>query len=303
MTKSDHLSLAEVDEERADNQEKRQYWRKIRRRLLGICTVVLLIGILWQLGDNTRVPQIVPQSPSNPELTAITPDEALLAAADDLSQTEDFIITTVSLAAVAILPTATMALTEESSPQLTVPLISTITAEPKLSVESATESLAESTAESTTESATESTTESAAESTAESVVESTTESAAESTAESVAESLAESTTESAAESTAESAESAAESTAESAESAAEHDLTPSAYEVQIGSFEQKKAAVNLLETLRALKYKSRLNETYRGKVLFFQVRVTGYQTRAAAEIARRALIDLGYAGAYIYDNR
>ena len=268
MNKSDHLSLAEVDEERADNQEKRQYWRKIRRRLLGICTVVLLIGILWQLGDNTRVPQIVPQSPSNPELTAITPGEALLAAADDLSQTEDFIITTVSLAAVAILPTATMALTEESPPQLTAPLVSTITAEPKLSVESATESLVEST------------TESAAESTAESVAESTTESLAESTAES-----------------------AAESTAESAESAAEHDLTLSAYEVQIGSFEQKKAAVNLLETLRALKYKSRLNETYRGKVLFFQVRVTGYQTRAAAEIARRALIDLGYAGAYIYDNR
>lgn len=286
MTKSDHLSLAEVDEQRADNQEKRQYWRKIRRRLLGICTVVLLIGILWQLGDNTRVPQIVPQSPSNPELTAITPDEALLAAADDLSQTEDFIITTVSLAAVAILPTATMALTEESPSQLTAPLVSSITAEPKLSVESATESLAESTVES-----------------AESAAELTTESATESTTESAAESLAESTTESA-ESLAEStAESLAESATESAESAAEHDLTLSAYEVQIGSFEQKKAAVNLLETLRALKYKSRLNETYRGKVLFFQVRVTGYQTRAAAEIARRALIDLGYAGAYIYDNR
>ena len=295
MTKSDHLSLAEVDEERADNQEKRQYWRKIRRRLLGICTVVLLIGILWQLGDNTRVPQIVPQSPSNPELTAITPDEALLAAADDLSQTEDFIITTVSLAAVAILPTATMALTEESPSQLTAPLVSTITAEPKLSVESATESAAESTTESVAELVAESTTESA-ESAAESAAESTTESVAESTAESAAESLAESTVESA-------AESAAESTAESAESAAEHDLTLSAYEVQIGSFEQKKAAVNLLETLRALKYQSRLNETYRGKVLFFQVRVTGYQTRAAAEIARRALIDLGYAGAYIYDNR
>ena len=72
----------EVDEQ--EEREGRLYWRRVRRRLLGAATFIALIGILWQLGDNTRAPQINPAAPQTASFRPLEASETLQNAATEL---------------------------------------------------------------------------------------------------------------------------------------------------------------------------------------------------------------------------
>ncbi|MBE8158988.1 MAG: hypothetical protein HAW59_06340 [Betaproteobacteria bacterium] len=47
---------------------RRRHWLRVRRRFVGAAAVFLLIGLLWQLGDDARAPKIAPALPPSAEL-------------------------------------------------------------------------------------------------------------------------------------------------------------------------------------------------------------------------------------------
>lgn len=77
-------------EAKEDKQERGLYWRRVRRRTTGIAAVFLLIGMLWQLGDSSRPPQIAPLAPSAEPFSELVPNEKLREVAAELESAEEF---------------------------------------------------------------------------------------------------------------------------------------------------------------------------------------------------------------------
>ena len=94
MTRADgEIPETAADDEADAREEKRErslHWRRVRRRFLGAAAVVALIGLLWQLGDDSRPPQITPVAPSLEPFPELPPNASLQDAASELEAVEDF---------------------------------------------------------------------------------------------------------------------------------------------------------------------------------------------------------------------
>lgn len=64
----------------------------------------------------------------------------------------------------------------------------------------------------------------------------------------------------------------------------------SPFAVQIGAYSIKKSALRLREDLQKWGYKARIDAIERAGVELYRLRVVGYTSRAAAEIARREIV-------------
>ena len=76
-------------EDREEQQARRRHWRRVRRRFVGAGAVFLLIGLLWQLGDDARAPNISPAPLPEAELSPLEPGAEIQAAEESLAETEE----------------------------------------------------------------------------------------------------------------------------------------------------------------------------------------------------------------------
>lgn len=98
----------------------------------------------------------------------------------------------------------------------------------------------------------------------------------------------------------------ADTAAEAVESAAVETAVvekESAFVVQAGAFREQALAQGAAEKLRSAGFLAYVKTIELQGVPWFKVRVSGYEKRPAAELARRQLLALGYKGAFIDDTR
>ncbi|MGU9951292.1 MAG: SPOR domain-containing protein [Gammaproteobacteria bacterium WSBS_2016_MAG_OTU1] len=75
------------------------------------------------------------------------------------------------------------------------------------------------------------------------------------------------------------------------------------FTVRVGSFSVQKNALNTEKTLRENKFIAYIKKTSLNGVVYYRVRVAGYNSRAEAEVARRKIVALGYPDADVSDHR
>ena len=272
---------------REDKTERRLQWRRARRRLFGAAAVFLLIGMLWQLGDDSRPPRIDPAAPSAETFPELSPSAVLQEAESELANADD------SVLASADAEDESFSAADES-----------FTAADEESA--AEESFADAEKESDelfdkTESVQEKESSSAAEPVV--IIESvapTEEPAIEPVAPS-----AEKEIESAAKKEIESVAAADDSSS----SAGEYDSffaeisELSGFAVQLAALTNKKNAARLARKLQKEGFVMQISELHADGGLLHRVRAVGYKTRHEAELARRDIVALGYPEARVRDQQ
>ena len=260
---------------REEKHERGLYWRRVRRRMVGATFFFLLIAMVWQLGSYSRPPAISPVAPSADSFPEIVPNETMQATDRDLRETEsafEYEELNPTFSASTEPPSAPAAAIEESAEESAEELkpeelISEQKPEQKPPEESP-EKLRGETPEKLREESPEKSPEKLRGETPESEV-----------AEDVAPL--------------------------SADDESDFFVTEpfSPFAVQIGAFKIKNRALIVARKLRADGYVVRLQRIKQGAVWLFRVRVIGYESRAAAEVARREIIAAGYSEARIRDQR
>lgn len=81
---------ANETDEREEQQARRRHWLRVRRRFVGAGAVFLFIGLLWQLGEDARAPQIAPAPLPDTALSPVQPDAELQAVEDFYADTEEW---------------------------------------------------------------------------------------------------------------------------------------------------------------------------------------------------------------------
>ncbi|MGI9296499.1 MAG: SPOR domain-containing protein [Gammaproteobacteria bacterium] len=249
---------------REDKQERRSYWRRVRRRVLGAAAVFLLIGMLWQLGDDSRPPRIAPAAPSAEEFPELAVNPVLRDAAAELESAEEF---TPAPEPEQVLYGDFAADAEES-------------AEPPPEISDAAQTPPpEETAETAPSEETPPPEQSANESTA----DSETTPPPEETSPAV---------------DADSSSSVAD------DSSLFFEISQlSGFSVQLGAFVERKLALRLARKLQNAGFTIKILPLRLEDNLLFRVRAVGYSSRAEAELARRDLVALGYSEAAVRDLR
>ena len=265
---------------REEKHERGLYWRRVRRRMVGATFFFLLIAMVWQLGSYSRPPAISPVAPSADSFPEIVPNETMQATDRDLRETEsafEYEELNPTFSASTEPPSAPAAAIEESAEESAEELISEEKPEQKPAEESPEKS-------------------------PEKLRGETPEKLREESPEESPEKLRGETPES---EVAEVAEVAEDVAPLSADDESDFFVTEpfSPFAVQIGAFKIKNRALIVARKLRADGYVVRLQRIKQGTVWLFRVRVIGYESRAAAEVARREIIAAGYSEARIRDQR
>ena len=254
---------------REEKHERGLYWRRVRRRMVGATFFFLLIAMVWQLGSYSRPPAISPVAPSADSFPEIVPNETMQATDRDLRETEsafEYEELNPTFSASTEPPSAPAAAIEESEEE---------SAEELKPEELISEQKPE---------------QKSPEKSPEKLRGDTPEKLRGETPESEVAEVAEVT----------------EDVAPlSADDESDFFVTEpfSPFAVQIGAFKIKNRALIVARKLRADGYVVRLQRIKQGAVWLFRVRVIGYESRAAAEVARREIIAAGYSEARIRDQR
>lgn len=265
---------------RADKQERRSHWRRVRRRFLGAVAVFLLIGMLWQLGDDSRPPSVSPAEPSAEPFAQLAENPALQNAAAELDSAEDFTPATQE----SFYEDSAAADSQETDDAQT-PVSESSLPEESSADESENEiTVAESSSPESSPSE-----ESFADESENTIT----------AAETVAES-----------SSPENSPPEKTEPAVVADSAAEEDDSVffeidklSGFSVQAGAFAERKRALRLARKLRGAGFSVKILPLRLEDALLFRVRAVGYPARADAELARREIVKLGYPAAAVRDFR
>ena len=270
---------------REEKHERGLYWRRVRRRMVGATFFFLLIAMVWQLGSYSRPPAISPVAPSADSFPEIVPNETMQATDRDLRETEsafEYEELNPTFSASTEPPSAPAAAIEESAEESAEEL----KPEELISEEKPEQKPAEESPEKSPEK----------------LRGETPEKLREESPEESPEKLRGETPES---EVAEVAEVAEDVAPLSADDESDFFVTEpfSPFAVQIGAFKIKNRALIVARKLRADGYVVRLQRIKQGAVWLFRVRVIGYESRAAAEVARREIIAAGYSEARIRDQR
>ena len=262
---------------REEKHERGLYWRRVRRRMVGATFFFLLIAMVWQLGSYSRPPAISPVAPSADSFPEIVPNETMQATDRDLRETEsafEYEELNPTFSASTEPPSAPAAAIEESGEE---------SAEELKPEELISEEKPE---------------QKPAEESPEKLMGETPEKLREESPEESPEKLRGEAPES---EVAEVAEDVAPLSADESDFFVTEPFSP--FAVQIGAFKIKNRALIVARKLRADGYVVRLQRIKQGAVWLFRVRVIGYESRAAAEVARREIIAAGYSEARIRDQR
>ncbi len=265
---------------REEKHERGLYWRRVRRRMVGATFFFLLIAMVWQLGSYSRPPAISPVAPSADSFPEIVPNETMQATDRDLRETEsafEYEELNPTFSASTEPPSAPAAAIEESEEESAEEL----KPEELISEEKPEQKPAEESPEESPEKLRGDTPEKLREESPEKLREETPESEVAEVAEDVAPLSADKNDES--------------------DFFVTEPFSP--FAVQIGAFKIKNRALIVARKLRADGYVVRLQRIKQGAVWLFRVRVIGYESRAAAEVARREIIAAGYSEARIRDQR
>ena len=263
---------------REEKHERGLYWRRVRRRMVGATFFFLLIAMVWQLGSYSRPPAISPVAPSADSFPEIVPNETMQATDRDLRETEsafEYEELNPTFSASTEPPSAPAAAIEESAEESAEEL----KPEELISEQKPEQKPAEESPEKSPEKLRGETPEKLREESPEKLRGETPESEVAEVAEDVAPL--------------------------SADDESDFFVTEpfSPFAVQIGAFKIKNRALIVARKLRADGYVVRLQRIKQGAVWLFRVRVIGYESRAAAEVARREIIAAGYSEARIRDQR